>query len=33
MSPCGVSAKGMKVIDKRGVESVVAELHAKGQKI
>jgi large subunit ribosomal protein L28 len=28
-----VSTKGMKVIDKRGVESVVAELRAKGQRI
>lgn len=28
-----VSVKGMKVIDKRGVESVVAELRAKGQRI
>jgi len=28
-----VSAKGMKVIDRRGVESVVAELRAKGQRI
>jgi large subunit ribosomal protein L28 len=28
-----VSTKGMKVIDKRGIESVVAELRAKGQKI
>lgn len=28
-----VSTKGMKVIDKRGIESVVAELRAKGQRI
>jgi large subunit ribosomal protein L28 len=28
-----VSTKGMKVIDKRGIVSVVAELRAKGQKI
>ncbi len=28
-----VSTKGMKAIDKRGIESVVAELRAKGQKI
>ena len=28
-----VSTKGMKTIDKRGIESVVAELRAKGQKI
>jgi large subunit ribosomal protein L28 len=28
-----VSTKGMKVIDRRGIESVVAELRAKGQKI
>jgi large subunit ribosomal protein L28 len=28
-----VSTKGMKVIDKRGIESVVAELRAKGHKI
>ncbi len=28
-----VSTKGMKVIDKRGIESVVAEMRAKGQKI
>lgn len=28
-----VSTKGMKVIDKRGIESVVAEMRAKGQRI
>jgi large subunit ribosomal protein L28 len=28
-----VSTRGMKVIDKRGIESVVAELRRKGQKI
>lgn len=28
-----VSTKGMKTIDKRGIESVVPELRAKGQKI
>jgi large subunit ribosomal protein L28 len=28
-----VSAKGIKVIDRRGIESVVAELRAKGQRI
>lgn len=28
-----VSTKGMKVIDKRGIESVVAEMRAKGQKV
>jgi large subunit ribosomal protein L28 len=28
-----VSTKGMKVIDRRGIESVVAELRAKGQRI
>jgi large subunit ribosomal protein L28 len=28
-----VSTKGMKTIDKRGIESVVAELRAKGQRI
>ncbi len=28
-----VSTKGMKTIDKRGIESVVAQLRAKGQKI
>ncbi|MEU3269331.1 50S ribosomal protein L28 [Saccharomonospora sp. NPDC006951] len=28
-----VSVKGMKVIDKRGIESVVAELRAKGRRI
>lgn len=25
-----VSARGIKIIDKRGIESVIAELHAKG---
>jgi large subunit ribosomal protein L28 len=28
-----VSVKGMKTIDKRGIESVVAELKAKGVKL
>lgn len=28
-----VSAKGIKTIDKRGIESVVAEMRRKGQKI
>lgn len=28
-----VSTKGMKTIDKRGIESVVAALRAKGQRI
>jgi large subunit ribosomal protein L28 len=28
-----VSTKGMKVIDRRGIESVVAELRAKGQRV
>ena len=28
-----VSTKGMKTIDKRGIESMVAELRAKGQRI
>jgi large subunit ribosomal protein L28 len=28
-----VSTKGMKVIDRRGIESVVTELRAKGQRI
>jgi large subunit ribosomal protein L28 len=28
-----VSTKGMKVIDRRGIESVVAELRKKGQRI
>ena len=28
-----VSAKGMKTIDKRGIEAVVAELKAKGVKL
>jgi large subunit ribosomal protein L28 len=27
-----VSTKGMKVIDRRGIESVIAELRAKGQR-
>ncbi|NDK89321.1 50S ribosomal protein L28 [Gordonia desulfuricans] len=28
-----VSAKGIKTIDRRGIESVVAELRARGEKI
>lgn len=28
-----VSTKGIKIIDKRGVDAVVAELRAKGQKL
>lgn len=28
-----VSAKGMKTIDKRGIDAVVAELRAKGVKL
>lgn len=27
-----VSAKGMRVIDKKGIESVLAELRARGEK-
>jgi large subunit ribosomal protein L28 len=28
-----VSAKGIKTVDRRGVESVVAELRARGEKV
>jgi large subunit ribosomal protein L28 len=28
-----VSAKGIKTIDKRGIESVVAEMRARGERI
>ncbi len=28
-----LSAKGIKTIDKRGIESVVAEMRRKGQKV
>ncbi len=28
-----VSAKGLKTIDKRGIEAVVAELRARGERI
>ena len=28
-----VSAKGIKTVDRRGIESVVAELRAKGEKV
>ncbi|MFT4041589.1 MAG: 50S ribosomal protein L28 [Gordonia sp. (in: high G+C Gram-positive bacteria)] len=28
-----VSAKGIKTIDRRGIESVVAEIRARGEKI
>jgi large subunit ribosomal protein L28 len=28
-----VSTKGMKVIDRRGIESVVAELRARGERV
>jgi len=28
-----VSSKGMRIIDKRGIDDVVAELRAQGQKI
>ncbi|MCL4119271.1 UNVERIFIED_CONTAM: hypothetical protein GTU68_060422 [Idotea baltica] len=28
-----VSAKGMRVIDKRGIDVVLAELRARGQKV
>ncbi|MDD3763463.1 MAG: 50S ribosomal protein L28 [Nevskiales bacterium] len=28
-----VSAKGMRVIDKKGVEAVVSELRARGEKV
>ena len=28
-----VSTKGMRIIDKRGIDAVVAELRAQGQKI
>lgn len=28
-----VSARGLRVIDRRGIESVVAELRARGEKI
>ncbi len=28
-----VSAKGMRIIDKKGIEQVVANMRAKGQKV
>ena len=28
-----VSAKGMRIIDKKGIEKVVADIRAKGQKV
>ncbi|GAA0241737.1 50S ribosomal protein L28 [Cryptosporangium japonicum] len=28
-----VSAKGIKTVDRRGIESVVAELRARGEKV
>ena len=28
-----VSAKGMRIIDKKGIEQVVAEIRAKGRKV
>ena len=28
-----VSAKGMRVIDKKGIENVLAELRARGEKV
>lgn len=28
-----VSAKGMRIIDKKGIEAVLADLYAKGQKV
>ncbi|PPE73923.1 50S ribosomal protein L28 [Solimonas fluminis] len=28
-----VSSKGMRIIDKKGVEAVVAELRARGEKV
>ncbi len=28
-----VSAKGMRIIDKKGIEQVVTELRAKGEKV
>ncbi|WP_058876627.1 50S ribosomal protein L28 [Pseudomonas aeruginosa] len=28
-----VSAKGMRIIDKRGIEAVLADLRARGEKI
>ncbi len=28
-----VSAKGMRIIDKRGIESVLAEIRANGEKV
>jgi len=28
-----LSAKGMKTIDKRGIESVVAEMRARGERV
>ena len=28
-----VSSKGMRIINKKGIEAVVAELRAKGQKV
>lgn len=28
-----VSAKGMRIIDKKGIDTVLAELRAKGEKI
>ena len=31
LSPC-VSAKGMRVIDKKGIETVLSELRARGEK-
>ncbi|MGI0119219.1 50S ribosomal protein L28 [Zooshikella sp. RANM57] len=28
-----ISAKGMRIIDKKGIDSVIAELRARGEKI
>lgn len=28
-----VSAKGMRIIDKKGIDTVVAEIRAKGEKV
>ncbi len=28
-----VSAKGMRIIDKKGIETVIAELRAKGERV
>ena len=28
-----ISAKGMRIVDKKGIESVLAELRARGEKV